>query len=150
VTSGLRSLGMLTTLAAWWDADMHAIQAIRLTYSRGEQQVVGNRTLALSSPPHSNYTFTDSEYVTGLSMWRSARTADGTAFSPVLSRLELATSTRKLFVAGAELQSSGDVIHLTSHDLGSGLVVGAAAYSSHSAVNAFGLIFLARLPHTEL
>jgi hypothetical protein len=48
------------------------------------------------------------------------------------------------------LDTEGSVLVSRGHGLGSGIAVGAAAYSSQSAVTAFGLLFLDRLPSTEL
>ncbi len=142
VASALRSNGLITRVEAWWGELGDAIESMRIEYSKGGEQVIGNQTLPRLSLPRSSLTLQEGEFITGVGLWKSLQVVDGETLSPMLSRMIMKTSQKRMFQAGSTAQQGdGDILHLSSADLGSGLAVGAAGYSSGSAVNSFGLIF---------
>lgn len=124
---------------------------------RRAAQVFGNASLALASSPRMTFSLDPNELVVGADMWSSSSVMDGSALTPLLAGFTLYTSDRNAWSAGgttnwegqlgnarvgAALSSWEQHVSVAGRELGVGLPVGAAAYSSDAGVHAFGLIFL--------
>lgn len=87
---------------------------------------------------------------------------EGSRLTPVLAGFDLFTTSRHLWAAGGEGKSLADQaavaamqqrpqnVSLAGNDLGVGLPVGAAAYTSGRGIHAFGLLYLSRVAKQEL
>jgi hypothetical protein len=173
--------------------DQDAILALRLTYSQGAVQVLGNATLAAATggsdgvgvggePPRGVLELSPGETIERVRTWRSRTLVDGATLTPVLGGFEITTSRGKRLLAGggkdaapgAALRdaaaaaaprsgrsalaaaaaddgfvSSSDrtlVLDRGSAGLGTGVMVGAAAYTSPSAVGSLGFLFMRPQP----
>ncbi len=110
-------------------------------------QIMGNHSLARTTPPGASHTFAPRELVLGVRLWHSTQLADALSLTPPLAGFHMRTSTRHDFIAGGPRPKGfvDDSLVLTSRaDIGSGVLVGAAAYSSDAVVHSFALVFLGR------
>ena len=134
--------------------------AVRLCASL---QVFGNESLTYATSPRMSYSLDPSELAVSSSVWSSTTIMDGSRLTPVLGGFEIFTALRNLRVVGnkpskgsasseaaAALQQWMHNASLSGGQLGVGLPVGAAAYSSAGGIHAFGLLYLARLSKQEL
>jgi hypothetical protein len=97
-------------------------------------------------------------------LWSSTTVMEGSQLTPVLAGFDLFTVLRNLRVAGGEasspsladaraitaMQQRQQSASLAGGQLGVGLPVGAAAYTSESGIHAFGFLFLSRIVRQEL
>lgn len=137
-------------------------------------QVFGNASLTYALSPQSSFTLEPSELITSSRLWTSLAVMDGTRLSPVLGGFSLFTSIRRSLLvgkdtgwaaaaaAGAADPRAGPVGAARMHyrplvalsgdkeGLGTGLPVGAAAYTSSGGIHAFGLLFLSKVAKQEL
>eukprot|EP00878_Enallax_costatus_P029822 GHUV01032381.1.p1 GENE.GHUV01032381.1~~GHUV01032381.1.p1 ORF type:complete len:258 (+),score=55.74 GHUV01032381.1:66-776(+) len=174
--SGLRKGGFLRQVEVWWgpvvgqeplpDNYDGPLRAVRLAFSDQKQPVVfGNATLAVSSSPRMTFKLDPNELVIGTNLWSSSSVMDGTSLTPLLAGFSVYTSTRSSFTAGGmtnwdgklgseqigqALSSWSQHMSLSGRELGVGLPVGAAAYTSDSGIHAFGIVYLARVNKQEL
>jgi hypothetical protein len=177
--------GQASSLSASIDQD--AVLALRLTYSQGGVQVLGNATLAGgggggssggSEPPRAVLELAAGETIARIRMWRSRTLVDGATMTPVLGGFEIITSRgKRMLVGGGKDAAPGSALRdaaaaaaprsgrsanaaaaaddgwVSSSDrtlvldqgsagLGTGVMVGAAAYTSPSAVGSLGFLFM--------
>lgn len=105
------------------------------------------------------------ELVVGTNMWSSSSVMDGTHLTPLLAGFSIYTSSKSSWTAGGMTNWDGKMgsaqigqalsswpqhVALSGKELGVGLPVGAAAYTSDSGIHAFGVIYLARAVKQEL
>jgi hypothetical protein len=124
-------------------------------------QVFGNQTHTVVTSPRLAFSLQPSELVVSSRLWSSTTVLEGSRLTPVLAGFSLFTLLRNLHAAGGEARSLGPAgsaamdamqarlqnVSLSSNDLGVGLPVGAAAYTSGAGIHAFGFLYLRNLPH---
>lgn len=108
--------------------------------------------------PRLAFNLDPSELVVSSRLWSSKTVMEGSRLTPVLAGFDLFTTLRNLRTAGGQGHSSNgnqaaaaamqqrvQDVSFSGSDLGVGLPVGAAAYTSSSGIHAFSFVFLARV-----
>jgi hypothetical protein len=126
-------------------------------------QVFGNQSHTTYVSPRLAFSFAPGDLVVSSRLWSSTTVMEGSRLTPVLTGFDLFTTSRHLWAAGAEglsnladqaavaaMQQRPRIVPLSGSDLGVGLPVGAAAYTSGSGIHAFGLLYLSTVAKQEL
>lgn len=126
-------------------------------------QVFGNVSHTYTVSPRLEFNLDINELVVSSKLWSSMTVMEGSRLTPVLAGFDLFTSARKRRTAGGAhykslshpavinaMQHRLQNVSLSGNDLGVGLPVGAAAYTSASGIHAFGFVYLARVARQEL
>lgn len=121
-------------------------------------QVFGNESHTFAMSPRLAFNLDPSELVVSSQLWSSQTVMEGSRLTPVLAGFDIFTTLRNRRTAGGEghsshadsaaaaaMQQRVQDVSLSGSDLGVGLPVGAAAYTSSSGIHSFGFLYLSRV-----